>query len=425
VISATRRRILGGVTDQAVSSGTNFLTSLIAARLLTLNEYGTVVPALTIGITSIVVQRALVGDTLLAHGSVQTDRERSRLEHDALSSAGALGVICALVAIGVGQLPFAITSNIGWMGIWLPAVLVQDSYRYVFYSQRRPERALASDLAWAVVQVGALVAIGLLGLTTGPFVLGAWGGGALIGAVVGALLAHRLPIGGRPLRWARETRHLSGWFAGQVALSQGQSQVIRFFLGTFLRLSALAGFQAIQSLLIQPAQALLLAMQALLVPTLGRLVAAGKRAEVRALTRKLTGVFAAAGAVLAVTVFLLRRPLIEFVFTAKYLPYAGLLLPAAIATLFYAARTPYTAACRGLQNARGTFTIQAISTCATLPACILGSIWFGVIGATWGYAVGSMVLFISAVVVYHRTFKRVFLTPTDPAAPGDEAVLIR
>lgn len=420
--TARHRRVLAGVGDQALSSGTNFLTSFVAARLLTKAEFGTVVVVLGVAVVGLTLQRALVGDTLLAYASGQPADERRRMERDGLTAALGLGVVAGVVAIAAGLLPFALTDGMGWMGIWLPAVLVQDAYRYIFYCDRQPERALFADLAWLVVQVAALVAIALLGLRTIPYVLGAWGLGAAAGAVVGMLVFRAHPLGGRPLRWLAETRHLSGWFGGQTILAQAHSQVIVFFVAGVLGKAAIGGLRAIQLLLVMPVQSLLLAAQSLIVPGLARLAAAGDRARVEAQTRRLVALFAGAAFVVAALVVAFRRPFIALVFGREFLEFADLMLPVAVATVFYAARAPFTAACRALQNARGTFVIQLLYTGITVPAACLGAVRFGVLGAAWGITLGSAVLLCSALWVYRSTISRMAPAAGPSGEPGGRLV---
>ncbi len=61
-----RRGVLAAVVDQALSSGTNFLTAVLAARLLTPESYGSVVLALSVAYSAVGLGRALIGDALLS-----------------------------------------------------------------------------------------------------------------------------------------------------------------------------------------------------------------------------------------------------------------------------------------------------------------------------------------------------------------------
>jgi len=85
------RRALAAAADQALSSGTNVVTLLVAARTLAPAEFGAIVVALGVGMVAVTAQRALVGDTLLACGSAVPDEARRPMTRDALATATAMG----------------------------------------------------------------------------------------------------------------------------------------------------------------------------------------------------------------------------------------------------------------------------------------------------------------------------------------------
>jgi O-antigen/teichoic acid export membrane protein len=401
------RRGLAAAADQALSSGTNVLTLLVAARALAPDRFGAVVVALGVGMIAVVAQRALVGDTLLACAAAVPEPVRRRMTRDALATAAAIGLVGAAVGVGVGVLPYPVTAEVGWMAIWLPVVCLQDAYRYAFFCARRPGLALRSDLGWAIVQGAVLLAVLPEGPVATPVFLAAWGAGGVGGALVGAALARLGPFGGRPGRWLRQTRRLSGWFAGQTLVAQSHSQLVVFVVGGTLGTAAVGGLRAIQLVLMLPAQSLLLAAQSLIVPALAGLAASGDHAGIRRTVTRLAGWFTVTAAGLAGLAVAVRVPLVELAFTASFREYADLLIPLAAATVCYAARTPYTAACRGLRNARGIFLVQAAFTVATVPAVWLGALIWGVSGSAWGLAAGSGVLLVSAVHTYRRSLSRV------------------
>jgi len=399
------RRALAAAADQALSSGTNVVTLLVAARTLAPAEFGAIVVALGVGMVAVTAQRALVGDTLLACGSALPDEARRPMMRDALATATAIGALGAAAGLAAGALPYPLTADVGWMAVWLPAVALQDAYRYAFFCARRPDQALRADAGWAVVQGAVLLGALLTGRVTAPVFLAAWGLGGLAGALVGAALAGLTPVGGRPGRWLRRTRHLSGWFAGQTLVAQSHSQLVVFVVGGALGTAAVGGLRAIQLILMLPAQSLLLAAQSMIVPALARREARGDLDGIRHTVVRLAGWFTAAAAALAATVVVVRVPLVDLVFTARFRDYADLVAPLACATVCYAARTPYTAACRGLRNARGIFLVQAAFTVATVPAVWFGALWWGLAGSAWGLAAGSAVLLVAAAHTYRRSIE--------------------
>lgn len=397
---------LAGVLDQVLSSGTNFLISLVAARLLAPDRFGSVVLALSVAFVAIAVQRALVGDTLLAYVASSPAERHKTLAHDAMCAATWLGVAAGFTGLAIGWLPFQATCDVGWMAVWLPVVLVQDAFRYLFFCEGEPRRALISDLTWAVAQGIALVIVVVAGWESGPVVLAAWGLGAALGALAAGLLARINPVRGRPLHWVRETRHLSGWFGAQTAVAQVQAQAVVFLVAGLIGTAAVGGLRAIQLVLVLPLQSLLLAAQSLLVPRMAAMVSQGEFEDLARWVSRLATRFSLTSGIVAVPAYVWRDPIIETIFGPSFRPYDDLMLPTGVGAVLIALVTPYIAACRGLQNAKGVFAVQAICAAVTVPAVCLGAIWWDVQGATWGQVVGLVVLLFATTSVYRRTIHR-------------------
>lgn len=402
-VRLARPRVAAGVVDQIVSSGTNFATSLVAARLLAPDRFGSVVVALSIAVVVVSAQRAFVGDTLLAYAPAAEPGRRAELARHAVTAAAVLGCAGALVGLAIGSLPFDLTRDVGWMAIWLPAVVVQDSLRYVAFAEGRPQRALLSDLVWAMVQGLALVVVIMQGWDSGPTVLATWGLGATAGATAACLLAQLNPLAGRPREWLRETRHLSGWFAAQTLVAQSQGQVVVFIIGGILGTAAVGGLRAVQLALILPVLTLLLAAQSLFVPRIAAASARGDYGLIRRWVRRLATQFLIGSVVLSVPVVIWRDDVVGMIFGSDFSEYTDLMLPVAVATVLLSLNTPYTAACRGLQNARGIFGIQALYSFFTIPAAIVGAITYGVLGAAWAMTLGNSVLMLATTATYRRT----------------------
>lgn len=413
----TRTRVLLGVSDQVLSSLTSFGTSFVAARLLGADRFGQVAAALSVGVIALAFGRALVGDTLLPYAAAKQPAEQRRMGEDATAAALLLGVVAGVVCVLVGLLPFALTRYVGWMGVWLPAILVQDAIRYRFYVTGEILGAVITDAVW-VLGEAALIGYLLLGPgVTEVSILTVWGLGALLGAIVGLALVRSRLRHTSPTRWLRESVHLSGWFTAQVSLAQAQAQGVVFVVGGVLSTAALGGLRSIQLVLVQPVQSLMLAAQSLLVPQFARAYAAGDRTAVERRARQLTLTFTGAAVVVAVLVVVLRHPLVSVVFGRTFLPYTPLMLPVAVSSLLFSARTPYTAACRGMQNARGALVIQIVYTSVTLPCLIVGSVVWGVEGAAWGLAIASVALLAAAYAVFRWTLDD-RLPPGGGAHPG-------
>ena len=108
----------------------------------------------------------------------------------------------------------ALPANVGLgfvgLGIWLPGILLQDSYRFAFFSCGQAHRAFVNDLAWGAIQVIgvlALVSRDLLSPFSAMFVFG------LTGTLAGGLGWWQSKVAPDPRRfrvWLVENKALGG-----------------------------------------------------------------------------------------------------------------------------------------------------------------------------------------------------------------------
>ena len=119
-------------------------------------------------------------------GSIQRpadDRWRSAVGR-AASTATAIGLVvgavCLLVGLAIGGL---VGPGFAALGLTLPGLLLQDSWRIAFFAAGKGQRAFTNDVVWAISLVPAMLIAGTVGTTFG-FVL-AWGAAATAAAVFG------------------------------------------------------------------------------------------------------------------------------------------------------------------------------------------------------------------------------------------------
>src|SRR2546421_1810807 len=186
---ATRgaRWVAAGLTDQVVIAAANAGATLLAALAIPENRAGGLLLTIGLGYLVLGLNREFVGNVLLAQVSRLDGAERDRMVRNALAAAFVVGCLAALVLLAVWAfwrhpVPKADLQDLVWLAPFLPAILVHDTGRYVYLSDRAPARALRIDLVWITVQVALLVAGGL---TVGvpPWLLPlSWGVGAVVRA---------------------------------------------------------------------------------------------------------------------------------------------------------------------------------------------------------------------------------------------------
>lgn len=387
-----RNRSLLGVSDQLVSSATNFLVAFLAARWLEIDEFGSLVVAMSVVYGTIGLQRAVIGDPLVVHASALPAEDRRRVIGDAASAAFWLGLLASLAAVLLGVTGLPVLRELVWFAPWLPLVLLHEAGRYGSFSEQRPGQALITDVVRAVVQTAGFVVIWLTGSVGIPTIVASWGAGALAACGVYAVLARRSPLAGRARRWFRQSRHLSGWFFPTAVVDQVQNQVVVVLVGALLGLAAAGGLRGVQLLILQPAQTLMVALIALIVPWVTGTSAAGTLRGLHVRVRRLGRYFAAGGGCIVLLCIPFGPPMLQIVFP-NLTAFADLILPTALLAMLVIAVVPYDAELRGLREVRHLFVMRAIAASVTLAGVVLGAAVDSLLVIAWTFALSSVVFY--------------------------------
>src|SRR5215471_3075855 len=101
------------------------------------------------------------------------------------------------------------------LGLALPGLLLQDAWRFVFVTARRPEQAALNDAIWALLQSVGFIVIELHPSRSPLGPPAVWGLAGCAAAVIGAVQAGFLPALPRSLAWLREYHHLATRYAAE------------------------------------------------------------------------------------------------------------------------------------------------------------------------------------------------------------------
>jgi O-antigen/teichoic acid export membrane protein len=430
---AVRRASRGaacGVLDQALSSGTNFLTAFVASAVLAPTDFAAFVVAYALVTIVLAVGRAVIGEPLLAYLPTVCPFVRPAVVRSVAGTALLLGLLGAALALA-GGLTVGALGGLLWLAPWVPVVLLQDAARYVFLAEGRASLALLTDGVWAVVQIAALGAIALAGTFSVATLAAAWGLGALAGLVVVLTVGRTGFRPAHPADWARRTRHLSGWFTLTSILGQCEVYAVLVLAGLLLAPIDAAGLRVVQLLVFAPAVMLVTATVVLVTPAVARAVDRGDVAGLRAARRAgLVATTVLAAAVLAVIP--LREVLLGALFP-RYLGFGPLVVPLAVQTAAYVLAAPAIAVLRGFHRAR-TLAALHVSLSVALIASAAITMSHGVLVLGWtlaGVTAAAVVAMTLAAprserAVEGHTRRRTPATPpataTDTAGPARPAL---
>lgn len=249
-VGSRQLRQLGGragwnLADQVVSSGTNLVLSLLVARQLSVEGFGAFAIALTIYSFLIGAARALITQPLVVRYAAAGNAEFARAARSAAGAATLLGLASGAVTVTAGLvIGGSVGSSLICIGVFLPGLLLQDTWRLVFFAQGRPSAAFVNDLVWCGVQFAAVFAFISLGHRSASAMLIGWGGAALLAAIAGIA-----QFGGRPqlrasVPWMRKQKDLLGYYAAGFFFVMGTNQVTMLLIGGFGGLADVGALRA-------------------------------------------------------------------------------------------------------------------------------------------------------------------------------------
>jgi O-antigen/teichoic acid export membrane protein len=389
-IARLAQRAGWGVADQALSSLTNFILGVFVARMVSPEEFGAFSLAFATYLFVLNASRGMATDPLaIRFSDVSAATWRRGVAASTATAttfgvvAGALCVLVALVPNGVVGLSFLS------LGLMMPGLMLQDSWRYAFFAAGQGSKAFINDLAWGVF-LALLMALALA--VENPrvhwFVL-AWGGAATLAAFVGMVQARVVPRVSALKHWYRAHHDLGVRYLTENVGYSAAGQLRFYGLGAISGLAAVGALRGAE-LLLGPINLVIMGIGGLMaIPEAARLA---RRALHRlrpfcvfiALMFFLTSILWAAAI----------HGLIGDVFGERLLgetweSAAALLLPATMIIAFQGVWCAAWIGLRALGAARRSLQAQAFGASVFLVAALLGAYLNDGAGAAWGCAVGN------------------------------------
>lgn len=404
VISAWKRSRAGigraglAIADQALSSLTNFVVGIYVARSLGVGEFGAFSLAFATYVIALNASRGLATDPLVVRYSGVDVHDWRLAVAGSTGVAAAVGLAVGACCVVVGAI---LAGSIGAaflaLGITLPGLLVQDSWRYAFFSAQRGAQAVANDLVWAAALVPLLTIVGNAEPPRVELFVLAWGGAATLAAVVGAAQARLVPRLTGVIGWVVRHGDLGVRYLGEN-LSLGAAFQLRLYgLGLIAGVAAVGALRAAE-LLLGPVGVVVMGVGLMAVPEASRLLRQSLR-RLRPFCLLVGGLQAGIAIVWGLAVLLLLPDWLgRRLLGASWVLAFELLLPV---TLTMAGTGLWVGALTGLRAlgaASRSLRAQLISSALFLAGAFGGAAVAGAVGAAWGSAAATLV----AVVIWWR-----------------------
>ncbi len=378
------QRVGWGVLDQATSSLGNFVLGVIAARSLTPSEFGAFSLAFVSFSFVVGASRGPSTDPLMVRFSGPDTPEWRRAVGAASGTALSAGLLAGVCCLTFGLLAGGLVgASFVALSVGLPGILLQDSYRFAFFSRGQGNRAFANDLLWACLQSGALVALLLLDRITIVSCLLVFGGSATVAAAFGWWQIRLAPRPMRTRAWLVEQRSLGGRYLIENVAVGGSRQVNLIVLSALGGLTALAELRAAE-ILMGPFLIMLAGVSQVSVPE-ARQVLTNDPTRLRRFCFNLgavQGAVAASWSVAAMVV--LPWGVGELLLGDLWVPAQKLLIPLTLIFVLGYFHTAMTAGLRALGAARRSLATQLTSSSLFVLLGGVGAALGGAWGSCWG-----------------------------------------
>ena len=427
-----------GVVDQAVSSLTNFAVSFLLAHTLLPAQFGAFsLTYVTYGFV-LTASRGISTDPLLVrYSGVEVSKWR-RATGMATGTAVVVGLIAGTLSLGLSFL-LGQTNGRGFLalGLTLPGLMLQDSWRYAFFSMGRGKHAFLNDLIWGVVLLAGMAALRVTHHTDVFWAVLVWGASACVAAAFGPWQAGVMPKVVDVWIWLRIQRDLGPRYLLEGTVSNSAYQIRAYATSGILGLAALGSLSASVTIF-GPITILLLAMGLVSTPEASRVL----RRSPQRLTLFCVAISSAMSliALLWGLTLLIGMPLGlgGILLGSLWRPTYPLVLPSLVSAVAGMAGMGTGAVLHALGASRKTLKLAVFNTAIIVGFSLAGGLLLGGPGVVWGTSLAVLAGTIVSWWQLHVALREAnlpqaniwslfarFLPRRTPAAPEATPVAIR
>jgi hypothetical protein len=380
------------VVDQAASSLSNFVLAVVVARSLGADGFGAFSLAYLTYAFVLSGTRGIATDPLVVRLSGPETPQWRRGVGSAAGTSLVSGVVTGSVCVVLGLvvLPPSLGPAFVTLGVVLPAVLLQDCWRFAFFAVGRPVQALLNDVLWGGLQLVVVIALVLADRSNVVVYLLAFGVTGAVAALVGLRQTGIRPRPDRAGAWLREHSALGRRYLVENVAIGGARQIRFYALGAIVGLAGVGEVRAAE-ILMGPFLVMLMGVSQVAVPE-GVQVLGHGAARLRRFCWWL-GAFQAGAAAAWGTLIFLVLPLGvgELLLGPLWRPAAALLLPVMIGMVLGAFEIGAAAGVRALGAARRSLAAQLTNATLYVVGGVVGAVVAGASGSCWGVALATLV----------------------------------
>lgn len=264
------RRAVWTFASQALSSGSNFVLTVLVLATVPVGAFAVFSVCLTTYLLLLQLARYVIGIPLL----MGNDEPSAAV---GVAAGAGVAVVPALLVAAARWAPG--TSLLLVLAVAMPALLAQDALRHAAIARGRPDLAAAGDAAWLGLQgIGSAVLLGAAGSAgaTATQLVAVWAAAGVVSAVLVARWLALAPAVDGARRWLRENRVVCRRVAVEFAANSGSYYALSYGLAALAGGVQLGYLRAAQTLF-GPASVVLMGGALLGVPESVRMRGHGRR----------------------------------------------------------------------------------------------------------------------------------------------------
>ena len=412
LLSTTTRNAILGLFDQAVVSGTNFVTTVMIGRFCGASELGIYSLGFTLVLLIICIQRSLVTTPYTVYGIRLQRQMRAQYAGTVLLLSALLSgvaMVClastgALLMTGVG--PVGLAPVIWMLAGVIPFLLLREFCRRLALAHLRMRTVLVLDTVVAVIQLGglgALVATDHLSATAAYAVAGL--ACALAGGLWLVLSAQSFRVRREPVpRELRRHWRFGRWLLASRLTAATSVQLIPWLVMLVLDATA-AGVYAAYMTVTFFANPFLLGIGNVLGPRTARAFAEEGVAGARQVVRQGTIIMGSIMAVFCALMLVFGDKLVSVLYGSEFAGEEYTIIVLAFAVLTRGLGVAPNMGLWAMERTGRLLVTRFAGLCGTVLTSLALIKPLGVLGAACGLLVGSMVAEILTYYAYRATIR--------------------
>jgi O-antigen/teichoic acid export membrane protein len=386
------QRLSWGVADQAMSSISNFAVNIYIARTLGAVQYGAFALAYVTYGFALNASRGLATDPLLVRFSGTDVPTWRQAVTKCTGTAATVGLTTGTIILAAAAL-LSGTARLAFLalGLTMPGLMLQDSWRYSFFALGRGGQAFLNDTVWTVALIPALVLLRATGHASVFWFVFAWGAAAGVAAAIGPLQARTVPRLSGAWDWVSRHRDLGPRYLVEGVSNNAAGLLRNYGVGLILGLAAVGYVQAATTLM-GPFMVIYFGMGLVTLPEAARVLRRSPR-HLPVFCLLVSGGLGILGLAWGIILLVaLPRGLGHLMLGDLWKPTYPLVWPTTLSIIGSCASVGAGTGLHALGAARRSLSAMVIGSALSVILSVAGTIIYGVAGTMIGTAVAAWIM---------------------------------